>query len=383
MPEAYIVDAARTPVGKRGGGLSQAHPADLGAHVIRTLVDRTDIDPLAVEDVFFGCVDQLGPQAGDIARTCWLAAGYPEEVPGTTIDRQCGSSQQALHFAAQAVMSGTNDVILAGGVQNMSMIPIGSALTLAEPLGIADPFSGSEGWVKRYGDQEISQFRGAEMIAEKWGITREDMEAFALESHERAIRAIDEGRFEKEIAPYGDVSVDEGPRRGTTLEKMAQLPALVEGGRLTAAVSSQISDAATGMLVMSERAVKEHGVKPRARIHHLSVRGDSPVYMLTAPIPATAYALDKAGMSIDDIDLVEINEAFASVVLAWQKETGADLAKVNVNGGAIALGHPLGATGTRLMTTLLHELERTGGRYGLQTMCEGGGQANVTIIERL
>ena len=383
MPEAYIVDAIRTPVGKRGGGLSQVHPADLGAHVITALIERTGIDPAAVEDVFFGCVDQLGPQAGDIARTCWLVAGYPEEVPGTTIDRQCGSSQQAVHFAAQAVMSGTTDVILAGGVQNMSQIPIGAALTAAEQFGFTDPFSGSEGWVARYGDQEVSQFRGAEMIAEKWGISREDMEAFALESHERAIRAQDEGRFEPEIAPFKGVTADEGPRRGTSLEKMAQLPTLEEGGRLTAAVASQISDAASGMLVMSERAVKDHGLTPRARIHHLSVRGDSPIFMLSAPIPATAYALEKTGMTLDEIDLVEINEAFAPVVLAWQQETGADLAKVNVNGGAIALGHPLGATGTRLMTTMLNELERTGGRYGLQTMCEGGGQANVTIIERL
>jgi acetyl-CoA C-acetyltransferase len=383
MPEAYIVDAIRTPVGKRGGGLSQEHPADLGAHVIRALVERTGIDPAVVDDVFFGCVDQLGPQAGDIARTCWLTAGYPEEVPGTTIDRQCGSSQQAVHFAAQAVMSGTNDVIVAGGVQNMSQIPIGAALTAAEQFGFSDPFSGSEGWVARYGDQEVSQFRGAEMIAEKWNITREDMEAFALESHERAIRAQDEGRFDTEIAPYKDISVDEGPRRGTSLEKMAQLKTLEEGGRLTAAVASQISDAASGMLIMSEQAVQDHGLTPRARIHHLSVRGDSPILMLSAPIPATAYALEKTGMTLDEIDLVEINEAFAPVVLAWQQETGADLAKVNVNGGAIALGHPLGATGTRLMTTMLNELERTGGRYGLQTMCEGGGQANVTIIERL
>ena len=383
MPEAFIVDAVRTPVGKRGGGLAAVHPADLGAHVIRSLVDGNDLDPLAVEDVFFGCVDQLGPQAGDIARTSWLAAGYPEDVPGTTIDRQCGSSQQALHFAAQAVMSGTNDVIVAGGVQNMSMIPIAAALTAAEPFGFSDPFSGSEGWVARYGTQEVSQFRAAEMIADKWDVSREAMEAFALESHERAIRAQDEGRFEKEIAPLAGLEIDEGPRRGTSLEKMGQLPALVEGGRLTAAVSSQISDAASAMLVMSERAVKDHGVTPRARVHHLSVRGADPIFMLTAPIPATAHALEKTGMSLDDIDLVEINEAFASVVLAWQQETGADLAKVNVNGGAIALGHPLGATGTRLMTTLLNELERTGGRYGLQTMCEGGGQANVTIIERL
>jgi len=382
MPEAYIVDAARTPVGKRGGGLSQVHPADLGAHVIKTIVDRTDIDPAVVEDVYFGCVDAIGPQAGDIARTCWLAAGLPEEVPGTTIDRQCGSSQQAVHFAAQAVMSGTNDVIMAGGVQNMSMIPISSAMLVAEQFGFTDPFSTSEGWVARYGTQEVSQFRGAELIAEKWGVTREDMEAFAVESHERALRAQQEGRFELEIAPLAGVTADEGPRE-PNLEKIRSLKTLVEGGRLTAAVSSQISDAGTAMLVVSERALKEHGLTPRARIHHISVRGADPIFMLSAPIPATAYALEKSGMSLDDIDLVEINEAFASVVLAWQRETGADLAKVNVNGGAIALGHPLGATGVRLMTTLLHELERTGGRYGLQTMCEGGGQANVTIIERL
>jgi acetyl-CoA C-acetyltransferase len=335
-----------------------------------------------VEDVLLGCVDTIGPQAGDIARTCWLAAGLPEEVPGTTIDRQCGSSQQALHFAAQAVMSGTNDLVVAGGVQNMSMIPIASALTAAEPLGFSDPFSGSSGWVARYGTQEISQFRGAEMIADKWGVSREDMERFALESHRRARQAIAEGRFEHEIVALDAVTTDEGPR-DTSLEKMASLPTLVDGGRLTAAVSSQISDAASAMLVASERAVRDHGLTPRARVHHLSCRGADPVYMLTAPIPATAYALERSGLSLDDIDLVEINEAFASVVLAWQQETGADLDKVNVNGGAIALGHPLGATGTRLMTTLLCELERTGGRYGLQTMCEGGGQANTTIIERL
>jgi acetyl-CoA C-acetyltransferase len=382
MPEAYIVDAARTPVGKRGGGLSQVHPADLGAHVIKAIVERTDLDPMAVEDVYFGCVDAIGPQAGDIARTAWLAAGLPEEIPGTTIDRQCGSSQQAVHFAAQAVMSGTNDVIMAGGVQNMSMIPISSAMLVAEQFGFTDPFSTSEGWVARYGTQEVSQFRGAEMIAEKWGVTREEMEAFAIESHERALRAQHEGRFELEIVPMAGVSADEGPRE-PNVEKIKSLPPLVEGGRLTAALASQISDAGTAMLVVSERALKEHNLTPRARIHHLSVRGADPIYMLTAPIPATAYALEKTGMRLDDIDLVEINEAFASVVLAWQRETGADLEKVNVNGGAIALGHPLGATGVRLMTTLLHELERTGGRYGLQTMCEGGGQANVTIIERL
>jgi acetyl-CoA C-acetyltransferase len=385
MTEAYIVEAVRTPVGKRNGGLAAVHPADLGAHALTALVARSGIDPSVVEDVVFGCLDTLGPQAGDIARTCWLAAGYPEEVPGTTIDRQCGSSQQALHFAAQGVMSGTQDVVVAGGVQNMSKISIGAAFYAARAIGVedADPFSGSTGWTKRYGDQPVNQFHGAELIADKWGISREDMEVFAFESHRRAIQAIDEGRFDREIAPYGEVTTDEGPRRGSTLEKMAALAPVVDGGRITAAVSSQISDGAAAMLVVSERALKQHDLTPRARVHHVSVRGADPIYMLTAPINATAYALDKTGMSLDDIDLIEINEAFAPVVLAWQKETGADLEKVNVNGGAIALGHPLGATGARLMTTLLHELERTGGRYGLQTMCEGGGQANVTIIERL
>jgi acetyl-CoA C-acetyltransferase len=383
MPEAYIVDAVRTPVGRRNGGLSQVHPADLGAHAITALIERTGIDPALVEDVIFGCVDAIGPQAGDIARTCWLAAGMPEEIPGTTIDRQCGSSQQAVHFAAQAVMSGTSDIILAGGVQNMSMIPISSAMTVAQPLGFSDPFSGSVGWRKRYGDEEVSQFRSAEMIAEKWDITREEMERFAFESHRRAIAAIEAGYFKSQIAPLNGVENDEGPRRDTSLEKMSTLKTLVPNGRMTAAISSQISDAAAAMLIVSERALHAYNLKPRARIHHISVRADNPVWMLTAPIPATRYALEKTGMKIHDIDLVEINEAFASVVIAWLKETGADPAKVNPNGGAIALGHPLGATGVRLMTTLLNELERTGGRYGLQTMCEGGGQANVTIIERL
>jgi acetyl-CoA C-acetyltransferase len=383
MAEAYLIDAVRTPVGRRGGGLSAVHPADLGACTLSALVARTGIDPARVEDVIFGCVDTIGGQAGDIARTCWLAAGLPEEVPGTTIDRQCGSAQQAVHFAAQAVMSGTSDLVVAGGVQQMSQIPISSAMLVGQEMGFPDPFSGSTGWQERYGTQEVSQFRSAEMIAEKWDISRRDMEEYALESHERAIRAIDEGRFEGEIVPCADLAVDETPRRGTTIEKMASLKTLEDGGRLTAAVSSQISDASASILVASEAAVKEHGLSPRARIHHLSVRAADPIWMLTAPIPATAYAFEKTGMKMADIDLVEINEAFASVVIAWQKETGADLAKVNVNGGAIALGHPLGATGARLMTTLLCELERTGGRYGLQTMCEGGGQANVTILERL
>jgi acetyl-CoA C-acetyltransferase len=383
MAEAYIIDAVRTPVGKRGGGLAGVHSADLGGHVLSALMARTGVDPAAVEDVIFGCCDTVGSQAGDIARTCWLAAGLPQHVPGVTIDRQCGSSQQAVHFAAQAVMSGTADLIVAGGLQNMSQIPISFAMTAAASLGFADPFSGSKGWVERYGTQEVSQFRGAEMIAEKWDISREDMEAFAYESHRRALRATDEKRFEREIVPLAGVAADEGPRRDTSLEKMAKLKPLLEGGRLTAAVSSQISDGASAMLVASEQAVKTHGLRPRARIHHLSVLADDPILMLTAPIPATRHALAKTGMKPSSIDLVEINEAFAPVVLAWQKETGFDLERVNVNGGAIALGHPIGATGTRLMATLLCELERTGGRFGLQTMCEGGGQANVTILERL
>jgi acetyl-CoA C-acetyltransferase len=380
--EAYIVEAARTPVGRRDGGLAGVHPADLGAHVIKAVVDRSGIDPAAVDDVIFGCVDTIGPQAGDIARTAWLAAGLPEEVPGVTVDRQCGSSQQAVHFAAQAVLSGTADLVVAGGVQNMSQVPIATAMTAGERLGLGGPFAGSTGWTARYGEQELSQFAGAEMIAGQWEISRAAMERFAYESHRRAINAIDEGRFAREIVPYGDVATDEGPRRDTSPEKMAALRTLVPDGRLTAALSSQISDGAAALLIASPRAVRDHGLSPRARFHHLSARGEDPIRMLTAPIPATAHALKKSGMSIEDVDVVEINEAFASVVLAWLAETGADPARVNPNGGAIALGHPLGATGARLMTTLLYELERTGGRYGLQTMCEGGGQANVTILER-
>jgi acetyl-CoA C-acetyltransferase len=380
--EAYIVDAVRSPVGKRAGGLAGVHPADLGAHAIKALVERTGIDAGAVDDVVYGGVDSIGPQAGDIARTSWLVAGFPEHVPGTTVDRQCGSAQQAVHFAAQGVMSGTQDLVVAGGVQNMSAIPITAAMLAGEQYGFSDPFTGSPGWVARYGTGAVDQFRGAELIAEKWNISREEMEDYAVESHVRALAARAEGRFKQEIEPLGDVSEDEGPRE-PNLEKIRSLPTLVEGGRLTAAVASQISDGAAALLIASEQALKDHDLTPRARIHHLSVRGDDPIFMLTAPIPATEYALAKTGLTKDDIDLVEINEAFAPVVIAWQKETGWDLEKVNVNGGAIALGHPLGATGARLMTTLLHELERRGGRYGLQTMCEGGGQANVTIIERL
>jgi acetyl-CoA C-acetyltransferase len=380
---AYLVDGVRTPAGRRGGGLAGAHPADLGAHVIRALLARTGVDPVAVDDVVFGCVDTLGPQAGDIARTAWLAAGLPEAVPGVTVDRQCGSSQQAVHFAAQAVLSGTADLVVAGGVQNMSMIPIAAAMLAGQAYGFADPFSGSAGWRPRYGEQEISQFRAADMIAAKWGLSRAEMEEFALASHQRAIAAARAGHFAAEIVPYGAVAADECPRQDTSLAKMAALPTLREGGLITAALASQIADAAAALLVASARAVRAHGLRPLARIHHLSARGDDPVLMLTAPIAATAHALDRAGLALGQLDLIEINEAFAPVVLAWQRETGADPARVNASGGAIALGHPLGATGARLLTTLLHALARTGGRFGMVTMCEGGGQANVTILERL
>ncbi|MCX8564888.1 acetyl-CoA C-acetyltransferase [Mycolicibacterium mucogenicum] len=383
MTEAYIVDAVRTPVGRRRGGLSGAHPADLAAHVIKTVVGRHDIDPAAIDDVILGCLDNIGAQAGDIARTAALAAGLPESVPGVTIDRQCGSAQQAVHFAAQGVMSGTVDLVVAGGVQKMSQFPILSAFAAGEPYGSTDPWTGCQGWQARYGDQEISQFRGAEMIAAQWKLSREDNEQFAMTSHQRALAAIEQGYFTREITEYAGISTDEGPRADTSLEKMAALPTLVDGGVLTAAVASQISDGAAAVLVASADAVARFNLTPRARIHHMSVRGADPVMMLSAPIPATQHALKRAGMSIDDIDVVEINEAFAPVVLAWIAELGADPAKVNPNGGAIALGHPIGCTGARLMTSMLHELERTGGRYGLQTMCEGGGQANVTIIERL
>jgi acetyl-CoA C-acetyltransferase len=379
---AYIIDAVRTAVGKRNGGLSGVHPVDLGAAAWRGLFDRNDVDPGAVTDVIAGCVDAIGGQAGNIARLSWLAAGFPEEVPGVTVDRQCGSSQQAISFGAQAIMSGTADLIVAGGMQNMSQIPISSAMIVGEQFGFTSPTNESKSWLHRYGDQEISQFRGSEMIAEKWNISREEMEQYSLTSHQRAQEAIRAGYFENEIIAVDGFVTDEGPRE-TSLEKMAGLKTLVEGGRLTAAMASQISDGASAVLIASEQAVKDHGLKPRARIHHVSARGADPVYMLTGPIPATHYALEKTGLSIEDIDTVEINEAFAPVVMAWLQETKADPAKVNPSGGAIALGHPLGATGAKLFATMLNTLERTGGRYGLQTMCEGGGTANVTIIERL
>ena len=383
MAEAYIVDATRTAVGKRGGGFADRHPADMAAHAIATLTGRHDFDPAEIDDVILGCLDNLGSQAGDIARTAALAAGLPESVPGVTIDRQCGSAQQAIHFAAQAVMSGTSDLIVAGGVQKMSQYPILCAFGAGEPYGSSDPWTGCEGWEQRYGTQEVSQFRAAEMIADKWGVSREDCEHYAFRSHQRALAAIDAGYFTREITEYAGVTTDEGPRRDTNLEKLAGLKPLSEGGKVTAGVASQISDASAALLIASEDAVNRFGFTPRARVHHMSVRGADPIMMLTAPIPATEHALKRAGLSIDDIDTFEVNEAFAPVVLAWLADTGADPAKVNPNGGAIALGHPIGCTGARLLTSMLHELERTGGRYGLQTMCEGGGQANVTIIERL
>ena len=382
MAEAYIVDVLRTPTGKRKGSLSAIHGADLGAHVLKALVERNKVPAEEYDDVIFGCLDAIGPLAGNIARTSWLAAGLPMHVPGVTIDRQCGSSQQAVHFAAQAVMSGTQDVVVAGGVQTMTQIPISSAMIAAQPLGFKDPFSGSKGWTARFGDQPVSQFHGAQLIANKWDISRLDMEKFSLESHVRARRAIAEGRFKNEIVPIAGLEHDETTRE-TSLEQMAKLEPLAPGGTITAGVSSQTGDAAAAMLIVSEKALKKYGLKARARIHHMSVYSDDPIYMLTAPIPATRQAMKKAGMKLEDIDLVEINEAFAPVVLAWLKDTGYPHAKTNVNGGGIALAHPLGATGVKLMATLLNELERTKGRYGLQTMCEGGGVANVTIIERL
>ncbi|MBK6719138.1 MAG: acetyl-CoA C-acetyltransferase [Sphingomonadales bacterium] len=383
MADAYIIDAVRSPIGRKKGSLATLHPADLGAAPIKALVERTAIDPNAVDDVVWGCCDTIGPQAGDIGRTVWLVAGLPQHVPGTTIDRQCGSSQQAVHFAAQGVMSGTQDLVVAGGSQAMNAIPISAAMLAAEPYGFSNPFNTSPGWVARYGEGILNQINSAEMIARKWDLSREAMEEFAMASHQRAQMAWDNGWFDREVSALCGLQVDETIRPQTTLEGLASLKPVQEGGVITAGVASQNCDGAAALLIASEQALKDHNLKPRARIHHLSVRADDPVWMLTAPIPATVHALKKAGMTVADIDLFECNEAFASVPMAWMKELGIPHEKVNVQGGGIALGHPLGATGARLMTTLLNALERTGGRYGLQTMCEGGGQANVTIIERL
>ena len=381
MRDAFIVSALRTPIGKKKGTLSSIHPADLGAVVLSATFDQIDLDPGLVEDVIFGCVDTVGPQAGDIARTCWLAADLPEHVPGTTVDRQCGSSQQAVHFAAQAIMSGTSDVVIAGGVQNMNLIPISYAMIAGQALGFADPFSGSKGWVNRYGNKEVSQFNSAQMIAEKWNISRLEMENYAYQSHQKAMKAIEKGLFKDEIVSVQDFDTDETPRAETSLEKMASLNPLIDGHDITAAISSQNADASSAILIVSEKILKEHNLIPMARIAHISVRADDPIWMLTAPIPATEYAVKKSGIQLHEIGLVEINEAFASVAMAWQKEMEYPMDRINSNGGAIALGHPLGATGARLMTTLVHNMKRDNIKYGLQTMCEGGGQANVTILE--
>ena len=361
--------------------MAHLHPADLGAAVFASLMDRSGVDPGAVDDVIVGNVDSVGPQAGCLARTAWLVADLPEHVPGTTIDRRCGSSQQAIHFAAQAVMSGVMDLVVAGGIQSMSQVPMMSAFTAGQPEGF-DPFRSSPGWVKRYGDIDITQYAGATEIARRWGLTREEMDEYGAESHRRALRAQSEGRFDREIVVVDDVYSDEGPRE-VDMDRIRKLPGIEPGGLLSAASSCQISDGAAALLIASEEALKTHQLTPLARIHHMTVLASDPVIMLEAPIPATRRALQRTGLTPDDIDLVENNEAFAAVVQAWMKELDFDHSRVNVNGGAIALGHPLGATGARLMTSMVHELKRSGGRYGLQTMCERGGMANVTIIERM
>ncbi len=377
MREAVIVDAVRTPVGRRDGGLKDWHPVDLLGHTLQTLVRRNGLDPALIGDVIAGCVGQAGEQAFNVARNAVLAAGFPESVPGVTVDRQCGSSQQAAHFAAQGVMAGAYDIAIACGVESMTRVPMG-----ASGAGPGAPFGPEV--TKRYHNTPFHQGMSAETIAARWRIRREELDAFSLESHRRAARATAEGRFANEIAPVGEMTRDEGIRADTTLEKMAALkPAFRPDGVITAANSSQISDGAAALLIAERGTAERLGMRPMARFVAFALAGEDPVIMLTAPIPATRQALARAGLSLADIDLIEINEAFACVVLAWQRETGADLARVNVNGGAVALGHPLGASGARLMTTLVHELRRSGGRYGLQTMCEGGGLANATVIERL
>lgn len=377
---AFVIDAVRTPVGRRNGGVSGFHPADLAAAPVAELVRRTGVDPTSIDDVILGCLEALGPQAANIARTAALTAGLPEVVPGTTVDRQCGSSQQAVHFAAMGVLSGVQDIVIAGGVQSMSTVPMGSAN--AAVAGVPDPWSTSDGWRQRYGDVALDQFASADAIADKWGLSRDELESFAVRSHERALSAQETGYFDHEIMMIGDAVRDEGPRR-PDLDKIRSLPPLREGGTITAAMASQISDGAAALLLASEGAVREQGLQPRARIHYMTVIGGDPILGLAATIPATARALEQSGLALSDIDLFEINEAFASVALAWIREFDVDEELVNVNGGAIALGHPLGATGARLMTTLLHELDRRKGRFGLQVMCEGGGTANLTIIESL
>jgi acetyl-CoA C-acetyltransferase len=390
MSAAYIVAATRTAGGRKGGRLAGWHPADLAGQVLDNLIDRTGADPAMVEDVVMGCVSQVGEQSLNVARGAILASKLPESVPGTSVDRQCGSSQQALQFAAQAVMSGTQDIVIAAGVESMTRVPMGLSASLPAQNGFGNPMSPAQ--QKRYPNIQFSQFMGAEMIAEKYSLTKDDLDAFGYRSHQNAIAATQGGAFKSEILPIAikdaegaDAlhAADEGIRYDSSLEGMRGVKLLREGGRITAATSSQICDGASGVMVVSEAGLKQLGIEPMARIHHLTVIGGDPVIMLETPIPATLLALKKAGMSIDDIDLFEVNEAFASVPVAWLQKTGADPDRLNVNGGAIALGHPLGASGTKLMTTLVHALRARGKKYGLQTMCEGGGLANVTIVEAL
>ncbi|HEY1447534.1 MAG TPA: acetyl-CoA C-acetyltransferase [Caulobacteraceae bacterium] len=390
MSAAYIVAATRTAGGRKGGRLAGWHPADLAGQVLDNLIDRTGADPAMVEDVVMGCVSQVGEQSLNVARGAILASRLPESVPGTSVDRQCGSSQQALQFAAQAVMSGTQDIVIAAGVESMSRVPMGLSAALPAQHGFGNPMSPAQ--ARRYPNIQFSQFMGAEMMAEKYGLTKDDLDSFGFRSHQNAIAATQGGAFKNEIMaiaikdPEGADAVhtaDEGIRYDVSLEGMRGVKLLREGGRITAATSSQICDGASGVMVVSEAGLKTLGVEPMARIHHLSVIGGDPVIMLETPLPATLLALKKAGMSIDDIDLFEVNEAFASVPVAWLQKTGANPDRLNVNGGAIALGHPLGASGTKLMTTLVHALKARGKKYGLQTMCEGGGLANVTIVEAL
>ena len=383
MGEAYIVAATRTAGGRKGGKLKDWHPVDLGAVVLNDIMDRTGADPALVEDVVMGCVGQVGEQAINVARNAVLASRLPESVPGTSLDRQCGSSQQALHFAAQAVMSGTQDVVIAAGVESMSRVPMGSPTALAQKAGLGTPWS--ERIRRRHGVEQFSQFVGAQMIAEKYGFSREQLDQYALRSHQRAAAAIHSGAFEKEIVPLrvadGVHATDEGVRFDANMQAIGSVKLLQEGGVLTAANSSQVCDGAAAVLVVNERGLQTHGLQPLARIHNLTVTAGDPVIMLEEPIPATQRALKRAGLRIDDIDLYEVNEAFASVPLAWLQAIEADPERLNVHGGAIALGHPLGATGAKLMATLVHSLRARGKRYGLQTMCEGGGIANVTIVE--
>jgi acetyl-CoA C-acetyltransferase len=379
--DVFVVDAIRTPVGRRGGSLAGVHPVDLAATVLGALVDRAGIDPSVVDDVILGCVNAIGAQAGNIARVSWLAAGLPATVPGVTVDRRCGSAQQAITFAAQAIAAGSHDVVVAGGVESMSVVPIGSPVSLGQQAGYGHPYL-SQGWISSIGPDEVSQFRGAEIVAADYGITRAQMEAFALESYRRAVDAVDDGRFDKYLIPLAGLRRDECLRRSTSLEKMAALPPVLEGGTITAATSSQIADGAGVLLLVSGPALERYALTPLARIISMAVVGADPVRMVDGPVPATRRALDRVGLAVRDIDRFEVNEAFAPVVLMWADEVDASLAATNVNGGAIALGHPLGASGARLMADLIHELHRADLTLGLQTMCEGAGTASATIVER-